>query len=65
MPVNKLRPRHPPCPWLANDDQLRGDMRERDDARFVYVRGPTPENRETYLSRRNAAQRPGGRTEAG
>ena len=52
MPLTKFRPRHPPCPWLVNDDQLRGDMRERDEARFVYVRDPTPENRETYVSRR-------------
>ena len=57
MPLTKFRPRHPPCPWLVNDDQLRGDMRERDEARFVYVRDPTPENRETYVSRRNAVKR--------
>ena len=57
MPLTKLRPRHPPCPWLASDDQLRDDMRERDEARAVYVGDPIPENRDIYVTRRNAVKR--------
>ena len=57
MPLTQFRPRHPPSPWLANNEQLRSDMRERDQARTEYVRDPTPENRENYVARRNAVKR--------
>ena len=57
MPLTRLRPRHPPSPWLATDDRLRGGMRERDVALSEYVRHPTPENREDYVARRNAVKR--------
>ena len=56
MPLIKIRPRHPPCPWLTDNNQLRDSMRARDDARAAYQRCPTPGNHETFRARRNTVK---------
>ena len=57
MPLVKIRPRHPPCPWLTNNDQLRDSMRARDQAHAAYQHNPTPENRTVFRAHRNAVKR--------
>ena len=56
MPLVKIRPKHPPCPWLTNNGPLRDSMRARDQARAAYQRSSTPENRETFRASRNAVK---------
>ena len=41
-PVIKVRPRHQPCPWLNDNDDLRTLMRERDLARRARSDDPSP-----------------------
>ena len=57
MPLVKISPRHPPCPWLTNNGQLRDYMRARDEARIAYQRSPTSANREAFRACRNAVKK--------
>ena len=56
MPLVRVTPRHPPCPWLTNNEQLRDSMLARDEARAEFQRNPTPENHERFRARRNAVK---------
>ena len=53
MPVVKVRPRHRPCPWLDDSDDVRTLMRERDLARQSHAADPSPASREYYTVCRN------------
>ena len=57
MPVVTLRPRHPPCPWLNDNDDVRALMRERDLARAAQRDDPTPEATKDYKQCRNSVKR--------
>ena len=57
MPLVKMRPRHKPCPWLNDNDDLRQLMRERDLARREKIDDPSPANRERYTVCRNRVKR--------
>ena len=56
MPTVRVRPRHPPCPWLTENENVRDLMRERDVARETQRADPTPEATELYGTRRNAVK---------
>ena len=54
MPLKRIRVRHPPCPWLVNNSDLRQKMNERDHARRVKDKHPSAHSREHYRWCRNA-----------
>ena len=56
MPTKQVRLRHPPCPWLTDNPQLRALMRDRDLARADCDDSPGPEAREVYRAKRNAVR---------
>ena len=56
MPVKRVRLRHPPCPWLTDNSQLRALMRDRDLARADCDADPSPETRQVYRAKRNAVK---------
>ena len=53
MPVKVIRPRHPPCPWLTDNDDVRALMRERDLAHAAKIDRPSPETHAAYRTCRN------------
>ena len=53
MPTVRVRPRHPPCPWLNDNESVRDLMRERDLAREGQRANRTPETTEYYRTCRN------------
>ena len=57
MPLVRMRPRHKPCPWLNDNDDLRDLMRERDLARRERMDDPSPASRERYTACRNRVKR--------
>ena len=48
MPTEVIRPRHPPCPWLTDNDELRALMREHGLAHGAKLERPSPETQEEY-----------------
>ena len=56
MPLTKVRPRHQPSPWLNDNAELRGLMRERDLARADRDAAPCTETRQAYAAKRNAVK---------
>ena len=56
MPLTRVRVRHPPCPWIAENDDLKEKMKERDQARTVRDSNPTERNRKRYQTCRNAVK---------
>ena len=57
MPLKRIRVRHPPCPWLVNNNDLRQKMKERDRARRLSNRYPNANTRNQYRRCRNAVKR--------
>ena len=58
MPLRTIRIRHPPSPWLNNNDQLRECMTRRDQAREVRDRDRKDNEKEqTYRECRNAVKK--------
>ena len=56
MPLTKVRSRHQPSPWLADNEELRCMMRERDLARADRDADPCAETRQAYVTKRNAVK---------
>ena len=56
MPLVKVRRRHQPSPWLTDNDELRGMMRERDLARADRDASPCAETSRAYVVKRNAVK---------
>ena len=56
MPLVTIRPKHPPCPWLTDNDDVRALMRARDLARQECESDPSPETRDAYRVSRNQAR---------
>ena len=56
MPLKKVRPKKQPCPWLTDNSELRGMMRERDLARAECNVDPCAESRQSYVVKRNAVK---------
>ena len=56
MPLTKVRSRHQPSPWLADNEELRCMMRERDLARADRDADPCVETRQAYVTKRNAVK---------
>ncbi|KAF0289765.1 hypothetical protein FJT64_012020 [Amphibalanus amphitrite] len=56
MPLITIRPRHPPCPWLTDNDDVRALMRARDLARQECESDPSPETRDAYRVSREQAR---------
>ena len=54
MPLTRVRIRHPPSPWIAENDDLKDMMKERDQARAVRDADPSEINRKRYQTSRNA-----------
>ena len=57
MPLIRIRARHPPCPWLVNNTELRQKMTERDRAWRLKDRYPNADTRERYKRCRNDVKR--------
>ena len=64
MPVVTIRPRHPPCPWLTDNEEVRALMRERNLARAAQRDNPTPETTGDYRRCRNGVKQAIGRAKA-
>ncbi|KAF0308245.1 hypothetical protein FJT64_020529 [Amphibalanus amphitrite] len=56
MPLITIRPRHPPCPWLTDNDDVRALMGARDLARQECESDPSPETRDAYRVSREQAR---------
>ena len=56
MPLVTIRPKHPPCPWLTDNYDVRALMRARDLARQECESDPSPETRDAYRVSRNQAR---------
>ena len=53
MPTVRVRPRHPPCPWLTDNETIRDLMRERDSAREAQRVNPSTQTALAYRTCRN------------
>ena len=53
MPKITFKPKHPPCPWLKDNEELTAIMRERDLARINLRDNPSQEARDLYRACRN------------
>ena len=56
MPLKRIRVRHPPCPWLVDNDDLKNKMKERDIARTARDANPSEVNWKRYRTCRNAVK---------
>ena len=56
MPVKTIKLRHPPCPWIDDNPELRAVMRERDLARAERDRNRCEATEQVYRQTRNAAK---------
>ena len=58
MPLRTVRLRHPPSPWLHENDELRQCMKDRDEAREARdLNRQDPEKEQAFRECRNAVKR--------
>ena len=56
-PLRRRRVRHPDCPWLTDNRQLREAMTERDEARSAWKAANTTEAADRYRRLRNEVKK--------